>query len=130
MSGKAVKTGGDMESRKSMASRLGVSRATKHMQLCFVYVQDLVASGVVRLRKIRTKDNLADPHTKYLSLHRGRYLAEVHHLRTSVDQYRMHTTLYYSSYAELSRQQHSCIAWSLDCFVVFLLKYYMPCFVS
>lgn len=41
-----------------MASRLAVDRATTHIQLCFLYAQDLVASGVVRPRKFDTKHNL------------------------------------------------------------------------
>lgn len=45
----------DSTASKSMASRLGVSRATKHIQLRFLYSQDLVSTGVVRLRKVDTK---------------------------------------------------------------------------
>lgn len=48
----------DATSGKSMASRLRVSRATKHIQLPFLYTQDLVAAGVVRLRKVPTRDTL------------------------------------------------------------------------
>lgn len=47
---------------ESMASRLGVSRATTHIQPCVLYTQDLVASGVLRHRTLDTKDNLADRH--------------------------------------------------------------------
>lgn len=64
----------DSTTGKSIASRLGLSGATKHIQLRFLYVQHLVSSSVVRLRKEPTKDKLADLHTKYLSLGRTRHL--------------------------------------------------------
>lgn len=56
----------DSTAGKSMASRIGVSRVTKHIQLRLLYVQDLLAQGIVRLKKVDTAETLADLHTKYL----------------------------------------------------------------
>ena len=50
-----------------MATRFGTSKKTKHVELRFLYVQELVAKGILRLRKVRTKVNCADVLTKYLS---------------------------------------------------------------
>lgn len=56
-----------------MASRLGATCATRHIQLRFLYIQDSVASGV----EVDTKDNLAGLHTKRLGPDKD---AELHHL--------------------------------------------------
>ena len=37
---------------KSIASRFGASRKTKHVELRYLYVQELVASGMVRVKKV------------------------------------------------------------------------------
>ena len=37
---------------KSMAGRFGTSRKTKHVDLRFLYVQELVQTGMVKLRKV------------------------------------------------------------------------------
>ena len=49
-----------------MATRFGTSRKTKHIELRFLYVQELVGKGRMKLRKIGTKDKRADVLTKYL----------------------------------------------------------------
>ena len=49
-----------------MATRFGTSKNTKHVELRFLYVQELVGKGLIKLRKIGTKDNCADVLTKYL----------------------------------------------------------------
>ena len=49
-----------------MATRFGTSKKTKHVELRLLYVQELVGKGLIKLRKIRTKDNCADVLTKYL----------------------------------------------------------------
>lgn len=72
---------------KSMASRVGVSRASTHILLRYFYVQGLGATGVVRLREVNTKLNLADLHTKYWSVHCTRYLSALHRLKSSVNHY-------------------------------------------
>lgn len=42
----------DNMASKSMASRIGMSRATKHIHLRLLYMQDLVAHGILRLKKV------------------------------------------------------------------------------
>ena len=51
---------------KSMAARFGTSKKTKHVELRFLYVRELVGKGLIKLRKIGTKDNCADVLTKYV----------------------------------------------------------------
>ena len=51
---------------KSLAGRFGASRKTKHVQLRFLYMQELVCSGLVRLRKVLGTLNPADVLTKYV----------------------------------------------------------------
>ena len=58
---------------KSIASRIGSSRETKHVELRCLYVQELVASGMVRVKKVLGTLNPADILTKYTAkdtLHR------------------------------------------------------------
>ena len=57
----------DSTAGKSMASRYGLGKKTKHIELRYLYMQDLVASGVLTLSKIRTESNMSDLMTKYLS---------------------------------------------------------------
>ena len=45
---------------QSIASRFSASRKTKHVELRIVYVQELVASGMVRIKKVLGKLNPAD----------------------------------------------------------------------
>ena len=45
---------------KSMVSRFGASRKTKHVHLRFLYMQELVAPGMVRMRKVLGTLNPAD----------------------------------------------------------------------
>lgn len=68
----------DSTAGKSMASRVGVSKATKHIQLRYLYIQDLVAAGAARLGNVVTKRNLADLHAKFLAVDRMRCLGERH----------------------------------------------------
>ena len=51
---------------KSIASRFGASRKTKHVELRFLYVQELISSGMVRIKKILGTLNPADILTKYV----------------------------------------------------------------
>ena len=57
----------DSTAGKSMASRFGASRKTKHVELRFLYVQELVASGTVVLKKVAGTSNPSDVMTKYVS---------------------------------------------------------------
>jgi len=49
-----------------MATRFGTSKKTEHVELRFLYVQELVGIGLIKLRKKGTKDNCADVLTEYL----------------------------------------------------------------
>lgn len=73
----------DFAAGTSMASGLGVSRATKHYQLRYLYTEGLVVIGVVRLRKVPAKDSLVDLRTKFLPAEVLRYLCELHCMRSS-----------------------------------------------
>ena len=58
---------------KSIASRFGASRKTNHVEPRFLYVQEQVASGMVRIKKVLGTLNPADILTKYIAhdtLHR------------------------------------------------------------
>ena len=48
----------------TMATRFGTSKKTKHVEPRFLYVQALVAKGILRLRKVGTEVNCADVLTK------------------------------------------------------------------
>ena len=50
-----------------MASRHGLSRKTKHVQLRFLFVQELVLSGQIRLKKVLGTNNPSDIFTKYVT---------------------------------------------------------------
>ena len=52
---------------KSMATRKGVSKREKHIELKFMFIQNLIQGGMVSLHKIRTKDKPADILTKYVA---------------------------------------------------------------
>eukprot|EP00438_Fugacium_kawagutii_P021963 Skav208059 [mRNA] locus=scaffold1124:307567:309060:- [translate_table: standard] len=56
----------DSTAGKSMATRFGTSKKTKHVELRFLYVQELVVKGTIRLKKVNTKYNCADVLAKYL----------------------------------------------------------------
>ena len=57
----------DSTAGKSMATRYGLGKKTKHIELRYLYMQELVNSGALRLSKIDTKLNQSDLLTKYLS---------------------------------------------------------------
>ena len=56
----------DSSSGKALASKLGLTSKSKHVQLRFLFMQDLVASGQLKLSKIPSERNPADVLTKYL----------------------------------------------------------------
>ena len=64
----------DSSAGKSMASRQGVSKRAKHIELKFMFIQNLIQGGVVSLHKIPTKDNPADILTKYVAAEVLRWL--------------------------------------------------------
>ena len=57
----------DSTAGKSMATRFGAGKRTKHVELRYLYMQNLVQSGLLQVRKIGTKFNPADVLTKYVS---------------------------------------------------------------
>ena len=57
----------DSSSGKALASKLGLTRKSKRVQLRYLFMQDLVASGELKLSKIPTEKNPADLLTKYLT---------------------------------------------------------------
>ena len=50
-----------------MATRFGTSKKTKHVQLRFLFIQELVASGVVSIKKVSGTSNPSDVMTKYIT---------------------------------------------------------------
>ena len=48
-----------------MATRQGVSKRAKHIELKFMFIQQLVQDGIISIHKVPTKDNLANILTKY-----------------------------------------------------------------
>ena len=57
----------DSTAAKSMATRYGLGKKTKHIELRYLYMQDLITSGMLKLAKIGTHENVSDLLTKYLS---------------------------------------------------------------
>ena len=64
----------DSSAGKSMATRQGVSKRAKHIELKFMFIQNLIQGGVVSLHKIPGKDNPADILTKYVTAEVLRWL--------------------------------------------------------
>ena len=56
----------DSSSGKALASKLGLTRKSKHVQLRFLFMQDLVASGQLKLSRVPSERNPADVLTKDL----------------------------------------------------------------
>eukprot|EP00971_Amphidinium_carterae_P260694 5171805-Amphidinium_carterae.1 len=56
----------DSSSGKAVASRLGLNRKTKHVQLKFLYIQDVIQRGELTIKKIPTTHDPADVLTKHL----------------------------------------------------------------
>ena len=57
----------DSTAGKSMATRFGSGKRTKHVELRYLYMQNLVQQGLLQIKKIGTKNNPADLLTKYVS---------------------------------------------------------------
>jgi len=57
----------DSTAGKSMSNRWGTTRKTKHIELRFLFVQELITSGVVVVKKVLGTLNPADILTKYVS---------------------------------------------------------------
>ena len=57
----------DSTAGKPMATRFGTSKKTKHVQLRFLFIQELVASGVVSVKKVSGTSNPSGVMTKYIT---------------------------------------------------------------
>ena len=57
----------DSSSAKSLVSRVGPGKKSKHIELRYLFIQELVADGQVKVKKNGTHDNVSDLMTKYLS---------------------------------------------------------------
>ena len=57
----------DSTAGKSMVTRFGTGKKTKHVELRFLYVQNLVQMGLLRMAKIEGTRNPADLMTKYVA---------------------------------------------------------------
>ena len=72
----------DSTAGKSMATRFGSGKKTKHVELRFLYMQDLVSRGDLQIRKVHTTENCADPFSKPLDTetlksHLGSYVLKL-----------------------------------------------------
>ena len=54
-------------SGKSIATRIGSSKKAKHIDLKYLFIQQLVHNGILSVHKIGTLDNIADIFTKYVT---------------------------------------------------------------
>lgn len=86
-----------------MASRLGVSRATTHIQLRFPDSQGLVTAGVVRQRRAPTKDSTVDLHTNVLPDEQLPYLRRLHYLQSFTVYYNIHACMQRDYHVQLAR---------------------------
>ena len=71
----------DSTSGKSIATRIGSSKKAKHIDLKYLFIQQLVQSGIPSIHKISTHDNPADILTKYVPaevLNKHLYMAGIH----------------------------------------------------
>ena len=57
----------DSTSGKSIATRIGSSKKAKHIDLKYLFIQQLVHNGILAVHKIGTLDNIADIFTKYVT---------------------------------------------------------------
>ena len=56
----------DRSAAKSLSSRIGVGRKSKHRHLRYLYTQELISSKLIKLQKVHTSLSLADLFTKHL----------------------------------------------------------------
>ena len=57
----------DNSTCKLLASRFGTGKKTKHVQLRFLYLQELAATGLLKMRKVNTVHNFAAVLTKHVT---------------------------------------------------------------
>ena len=56
----------DSSAGKTMASRLGISKKSKHIELRHLWIQDILSEGVMSLEKVGTHHNPSDVLTKFV----------------------------------------------------------------
>jgi hypothetical protein len=64
----------DSTGAKATATRTGLAPKTKHMQLRYLWIQNCFTTGMAKLHKIGTKENMPDVMTKYVTAEILRYL--------------------------------------------------------
>ena len=57
----------DSTAAKSIVSRMGPGKRSKHIELRYLFIQELVMDGQVKVHKVHTSANTADLMTKYLT---------------------------------------------------------------
>ena len=65
----------DSTAGKSIATRFGAGKRTKHVDLRYLYMQQLVSEGLIQIKKIHTLQNCADVLTKYVGIETLRRLS-------------------------------------------------------
>ena len=66
--GVRLKLSTDSSTAKSITSRHGPGKNTKHIQTRYLYMQELVQSGILIVIKEKTEEKCADPLTKYVDV--------------------------------------------------------------
>ena len=56
----------DSSAGKTMASRLGISKRSKHIELKHLWIQDILSDGIMSLEKVGTHNNPSDILTKFV----------------------------------------------------------------
>lgn len=72
----------------------------------FLYIQDLAATGIARMRKVLTQDNLADLHTQLLPVGRLRYLCQLYTVRPCTVYYNIHAVMQHDCSAHVAHHYH------------------------
>ena len=62
-----IKLWTDSSAAKGMASRIGLSKKTRHIAVHFLWVQEKVEAGQLSMHKVAGEKNTADMATKYLT---------------------------------------------------------------
>ena len=62
-----IKLMSDSSSAIAITRRQGPGKKSKHIEIKYLFVQDLYKLGTVTIAKVHTDDNMSDLQTKYLS---------------------------------------------------------------
>ena len=92
----------DSSTSKAMASRLGISIKSKHIQLRHLWIQDTLSEGVVSLEKVGTHHNPSNVLTKFLQTAvLGHHFPKLNHFKDSF-------LSQVNGYLQVSRNSMSC----------------------